>query len=448
MMFVLRRSMFFASCLLALAALPACRQTLVCPDGRVACDGQCVALEVDPAHCGSCGRACEAGETCGLGECRTAEVNHCGAENRACGLGERCEDGRCIAALYAACFNTDEVQPATPTLALAGPPIAVPPGPVALAQLGGELYVASARPGGAERVSRIARDPPQVRAVELSWTSTATPDLQFLGAHAGLLYVSRASLGTLLVLRPDGQVVEEHAFVGEGVPNPNPLGLAFLNDRAYVALNARDEVAVLDVSAVGSCGSPPCIHEVARVDVQPLASAGARAKPARIAIAGGRAYVTLWNFDAFWNPPAGSTGRLAAIDLDSNALDTSAGPGGLVDLGAGCLDPADVAVQGTTLWVACGAFDYSGYPEVRVHGQGIVPIDLSGDAPAVGALLPAPEDAAPGTLAFCADGAYVADRNSGRVFRLDPEAGAIDGAELCPRAASGFAYVADLACGY
>ncbi len=448
MTLALRRSTFLMVTLLALAAQPGCRQTLVCPEGRVACDGRCVALAVEPAHCGACGRACGTGENCTLGECRSAAVNHCGAEDRACGDGERCLEGRCVAALYAACFNTDEVQPATPTLSLAGPPVSVPPGPVALAQLGGELYVASARPGGAEKVSRIARDPPQVRAVALSWTSTATPDLQFLGAHEGYLYVSRASLGTLLVLRADGDVVEEHAFVGVGDLNPNPLGLAFSGDRAYVALNARGEVAVLDVSSVGSCASRPCIQEVARVDVQPLASAGARAMPARIAIAGGRAYVTLWNFDDFWSPPAGSTGRLAAIDLDTNALDTSAGPGGLVDLGAGCLDPADVALQGTTLWVSCGAFDYSAYPDVRVHGQGIVPIDVSGDAPAVGALLPVPEGAAPGTLAFCSGGGYVADRNSGRVFRLDPDAGAIEGAELCPPASSGFAYVADLACGY
>ena len=441
------RPMFLLVTLLALAALPGCRQTLECPADRVACDGRCVALEVDPAHCGSCGRACGASEICGLGECRTAEVNHCGAENRACGLGERCVDGRCVAAMYAACFNSDEVQPATPTLALAGPPIPVAPGPVAFAALDGELYVASARPTGAEKVSRIARDPPQVRAVALPWTSTATPDLQFLGAHDGHLYVSRSSLGTLLVLRPDGEVVEEHAFVGPGVANPNPLGVAFSGDRAYVALNARDEVAVLDVSSVGSCEAPPCIEEVARVNVQPLASAGARAKPSRIAITGGRAYVTLWNFDASWSPPAGSTGRLAAIDLDTNTLDASAGPEGRVDLGAGCLDPADVAVQGTTLWVACGAFDYSGYPDVRVFGQGIVAVDVSGAAPAVGPLLPAPADAAPGKLAFCSGGGYVADRNSGRVFRLDPDAGAVEGVELCPRS-NGFAYVSDLACGY
>ncbi|HYD41283.1 MAG TPA: hypothetical protein VEB43_10685 [Anaeromyxobacter sp.] len=445
MTFVSRRSMFLIVSSLALAALPGCRQTLECPDDRVACDGRCVALEVDPAHCGSCGRACGTGETCGLGECRTAEVNHCGAENRACGDGERCVGGRCIAALYAACFNSDEVQPASPTLALAGPPIDVAPGPIALAELDGELYVASARPRQAEKISRIARDPPQVRSIPLRWSSDATPDIQFLAAHEGYLYVSHSSLGTLLVLTPAGDVVEEHAFVGAGEPNPNPLGLAFSGDRAYVALNARNEVAVLDVSSVG-CEAPPCIEEVTRVNVQPLASPGADAKPARIAVAGQRAFVTLWNYQN-WSPPAGSTGRLAVIDLGANTLDTSAGPGGLVDLGAGCLDPSDVAVDGATLWVACGAFDASDFPVLRVFAQGLVPIDLSQSPPVVGAILPAPADAAPGTLAFCAGGKYVADRNSGRVFRLDPEEGAVDGAELCPRS-NGFAYVADLACGY
>lgn len=445
MMFMPRRPVLLVVNALALAALPACRQTLECTADRVACDGECVSLLASPDHCGACGHACDPGQTCGNGLCEDAE--NCGAPDRACGSGERCVDNRCVAALYAACYNSDEVRPATPTLALAGQPIDVAPGPIALALLDGELYVASARPGGAEKVSRIARDPPRVRVLELPWTSAATPDLQFLGVHGGHLYVSRSSMGTLLVLRPDGAVVEEHAFVAAGQPNPNPLGVAFSGDRAYVALNARDEVAVLDVSSVGSCETPPCLQEVARVDVQPLASQGAHAKPSRIAIAGGRAYVTLWNYDATWSPPAGSTGRLAAIDLDTNTLDGSAGPEGLVDLGTGCLDPADVAVQGTTLWVTCGAFDYSDYPDVRVFGQGIVPVDLSGAAPAAGALLPVPEDAAPGTLAFCSGGGYVADRNSGRVFRLDPEAGAIEGAELCPRS-NGFAYVADLACGY
>lgn len=441
----MRRVVFLLVNLLALAMLQGCRETLVCATGRVACGDSCVSLQTDPDHCGTCGHQCDPGQTCGRGLCEDAE--NCGAPDRACGPGERCVSNRCVAPLYAACFNSDEVQAATLDLGLAGPPIEVAPGPIGLALLDGELFVASARPGGAEKVSRIAREPPRVRAEPLPWSSSATPDLQFLGAHGGHLYVSHSSLGTLLVLTPAGDVVEEHAFVAPGAPNPNPLGVAFSGDRAYVALNARNEVAVLDVSDVGRCAAPPCIEEVARVDVQPLASEGAQAKPSRVAIAGGRAFVTLWNFDASWAPPAGSTGRLAAIDLATNTLDESAGAGGKVDLGPGCLDPADVGVVGSILWVTCGAFDYSGYPDVRVHGQGIVPIDLSVAPVEPRAALPAPADAAPGKLALCEFGWFVADRNSGRVFQLDPARGAVEGMELCP-VSNGFAYVSDLLCGY
>ena len=446
----------------------------LCANGRADCDGACVDLESDPGHCGSCTTACDATQVCttaagGATACAdscaegsqtscdracvdlTSDAWSCGACGRACGTGERCQAGSCAADLYLACYDTGDVRQATRDLAPAGTPLTVAPGPIAFAWSGGELFVASAQPGGAETVARIARDPPAVRASKV-WSDAAVPDVEYLAAHGGLLYLAHNSLGTLLVLSPSGAVVEEHAFVGASDPNPNPLGIAFAGDRAYVALQASNELSVLDVSGVGICAAPgSCIHEVARVDLQPLASPGAQAKPARVAVVGGRAYVTLWNLDASFNPPAGSSGRLAVVDLASNALDASANPGGpagLLDLGPSCLDPADAALQGSTLYVTCGAFDYSQYPTVKILGQGIVPVDVSGPLPSVGSLLPAPVDAAPGELAFCSGSGYVGDRNSGRVFRLDPAAGAIDGVLLCPPSPSGFAYVADIACGF
>jgi hypothetical protein len=246
---------------------------------------------------------------------------------------------------------------------------------------------------------------------------------------------------------PTGATVDELPLAPVGAPDPNPYGIVFLGEKAYVALNARNEVVVLDVSACAGPPGPHCLTELARIDVQPLASAGALAKPSRVAVAGGRVYVTLWNLDASFAVPPGSTGRLAAIDPALDALDatvSSGGTSGLVDLGASCLNATDLAVHGATLYVSCGAYDFSVSPPIV--GNGIAQLDLSGSAPAVGAFLAAPADAAPGKLAFCGDAGYVADRNTGRVFRLDPAAGARDGVELCPPS-GGYASVFDIACG-
>ncbi len=64
----------------------------------------------DPADCGSCGRACGAGEACEAGACASCaplvlcgaactdtniDVRHCGSCGRACGPGESCRGGLC-----------------------------------------------------------------------------------------------------------------------------------------------------------------------------------------------------------------------------------------------------------------------------------------------------------------------------------------------------------------
>jgi hypothetical protein len=452
-----------------------------CDGGRVECGDACVDLESDPAHCGACGDACDGATLCttdgeGATSCQDAcalpaqtacgracvaladDPWNCGACDRACGTNERCEAGACVADLYVACFNSDEVRAATRALEPAGLPIAVAPGPMAFAFLGDALYLASARWTGVETLSELRRDPPAVRAAVLRELNAPIQDIQALAAHDGLLYVSHTSVGTLLVLAPDGAVVDEVPLLPAGAPpdaeSPNPHGIAFAGDDAYVALNERNEIVVLDVSGMAACArgeaEPPCASEVARIDVQPLASAGALTRPSGLVTVGGRVYAALWNLDATWSPPAGSSGRLAAIDAAARALDpavVTGGVGGLVDLGAGCLNPADLALHEGTLWVTCGAFDYSNYPAVAITGGGVVPVDVSGSTPVPGAAIPAGPGEAPGNLAFCGGTGYVGDRNSGRVFRLDPSAGLVDGTELCP-AVDSFAYVTDLACGF
>jgi hypothetical protein len=447
-----------------------------CP-WQTTCGGACVDLASDPAHCGACGAACAGSLVCttnggnstcaascatGQTACGRACVDlathrqNCGACGRTCGSNERCTDGRCLADLYLACFNSDEVREATATLAAAGIPRRVAPGPIGLAWSGDLLAVASSRFGGAETLAAFRFDPPGVRRSTLLETSVASPDFEFLAEHEALLYASHSSLGTLLIVTPGGAVVDEVRFVPAGAPNPNPQGIAFdANDRAWVALAGSGEVVVLDVSQALACAlgahPRPCAREVARLDLAPLASPGALPMPSRIAVTGGRAFVTMWNLDSYFNPPAGSTGRLAAISTGTLDFDAAfAGTtNGLVDLGPGCLNPADVAFQAGKAWVTCGAFDYSNYPSVAILAAGIVPIDLAGPVAQVLPMIAAAPAQAPGKLAFCGGTGYVGDRNSGNVALLDPVSpGTVlgSGVALCP-ASNGYAYVADIECG-
>jgi hypothetical protein len=450
----------------------------VCPADFTVCNGACVDLASDVANCGACGNACKSGWVCttppggatacaldcaaGQTACGDSCVDllsqraNCGACGRACGSGERCTAGRCIADLYLACFNSDEVREATAALAPAGLPIDVAPGPIGLAWAGDLLAVASGKTGGAETLTLLAFDPPGLRQSKILTTSAAAPDVEYLAEHEGILYVSHNSSGTLLLVTTSGHVVDEVSLVPGGSTNPNPQGIAFDSaERAYLALQASGEVLVLDVSHVSSCAAgtqaPPCTSEVARVDLAPLASPTATPMPSRIAVDSGRAYVALWNLDGYWNPPAGSTGRVAAIRTDTATLDADfAGTAnGLIDLGPACLNAADVAVHGGKLYVTCGAFDYSNYPTVTIHGAGIVPVDLSGTVAQVLSPVGAAPDQAPGKLAFCGSTGYVGDRNSGRVTVFDPTSGATTldaGVELCPPS-NGYAYIADIACG-
>lgn len=62
-----------------------------CPQDRPdECDGRCVDVQTDPDHCGECGNACAAGETCQGGQCGVA----CG--NDFCPIAtEVCDNGSC-----------------------------------------------------------------------------------------------------------------------------------------------------------------------------------------------------------------------------------------------------------------------------------------------------------------------------------------------------------------
>lgn len=60
-----------------------------CGLGETNCDGDCVDLDSDPAHCGACYTTCDPGEDCTGGDCR------CGSET-ACAPGLTCCGGACV----------------------------------------------------------------------------------------------------------------------------------------------------------------------------------------------------------------------------------------------------------------------------------------------------------------------------------------------------------------
>ncbi len=406
-----RPATLLVAAVLGAVLLSGCKTEVTCTSDQATCNGQCASLASDPANCGACGRACAAGQSCSAGLC--------------------CEGSQCPPTLYAACFNGAAVQGATTALAPVGAPVAVESGPIALAWQGDALWVASSISNTLDRllVSPSGLAPsgplPTVRVP----VSGSFSDLEYVAAREGTLYVSNAATGSLVLV--DAGTAQVTGEVSLGAFS-YPQGIAFAGSKAYVALNGTGSVAVVNLAA-----TPPVV--TATVDLSALASSGGSPMPSRLAVSGGRLYVTLWNLDATYSP-AGN-GRLAVIDTLTDTLVPGVNP---VDLGAACQDPGGLALLDSTLWVSCGFFAYNG---TTVTGAAFVPVDLSGTSPVVRAAIPV-SGAAPGSLVFCGGVGYAGDRFSGRVLRLDPAAGAVTGQGLvCAPPSTGSSFVADVACG-
>jgi YVTN family beta-propeller protein len=400
-------------------ALPACKSEVVCATGELALDGRCISLQSDPQNCGEIGRACAAGESCSVGLC--------------------CLGSQCPPAVYAACFNTNSLQGVTAAAVPVGAPLALDEGgPMAFTWRGTELWVANSMSNTLDRLSvspaglAPATDLPTI-TIPISGNYA---DLEAIAEKDGLLYVANAAVGSVVVVDPTrtSPIVAEIQLGASS----SPQGIAIQGGKAYVTLRSSNEIAVVDLAT----------RTVAkRVSVAALASAGASAMPGRIVVSGGRAYAVLWNLDPFtdpfiWSP--GGNGRLAVLDTTTDTLVAGATP---VDLGASCLNPAGLAVLGSTLWVTCGYQKYDPAVVQPFEGASFVPVDLSGALPVVGAPVPAGAYG-PGPIAFCNGVGYAGDRYSGNLLRLDPATRTVLGTTpACPASAYGFAMVADLACG-
>jgi DNA-binding beta-propeller fold protein YncE len=402
-----------AAALLLAASLLACQSEVVCASGEIVLDGRCVSLQSDPRNCGAIGRACGAGESCSAGLC--------------------CQGSQCPPAVYAACFNGNSVQGATAGAVPVGAPLPMDAsGPIALAWQGTSLWVANSI---SNTLNRMKVSPAGLSA-DGAFPTVNIPvsgpfsDLEYLAEWNGLLYVSNAAVGSLVVVNPTaGSPIVAEIPLGDF---SYPQGMAFRGNKAYVALNGTGQVAVVDLTT----------RTVKFIELGALGTVPGGALPSRLAVSGDRVYVTLWNLDAFYTP-AGN-GRLAVIDTTTDALVPAVNP---VDLGASCLNPAGIAVEAGTAWVTCGFFPYTATSAADITGAAFVPVNVSGATPLVGSAVPV-SLAAPGAITFCNGVGFAADRFSGNVLRFDPVARSVTGRGLvCPPSGAGSSFVAAVACG-
>jgi hypothetical protein len=278
-------------------------------------------------------------------------------------------------------------------------------------------------------------------------------DFEYVTAHAGRLLVSNAGAGTVVIFEPANGIVADEVPVGS-VAGENVKGIAFAQvngvDTAFVSLQGDavsgdpalgQKIALLDASHLPACGLSasllPCLGAPSYLDVTAGAGpdAGALPFPGRSVTAGGKVYVVLANLKSsggYFGTPGGP-GRLAVVD--------PAGPSvSYFSLSAACGNPGGIALRGSTLWVACAASGASGLAEV----------DLSGPAPVLVAVHPAPVTA-PGNVAFCGDHGFVTDQWSGDVYPFDPvnySASPTSATTVCPASTGqyGYAWASDVAC--
>ncbi|MBW2529765.1 MAG: hypothetical protein JRI23_36650 [Deltaproteobacteria bacterium] len=89
-------------------------QTPTCPAGQVFCEGECTIIDIDPDHCGQCGRRCGPDQVCAAGQCSSdctggttkcgdicvnlnTDQANCGSCGNACAPGEVCDgNGSCV----------------------------------------------------------------------------------------------------------------------------------------------------------------------------------------------------------------------------------------------------------------------------------------------------------------------------------------------------------------
>jgi hypothetical protein len=414
----------------SLAATGCGSQEKVCaPDQRI-CSNACVSLQSDAQNCGACGNVCGAGKGCSAGACVDCAST----------------PGACATAVVAACFNLNQVRPLAADLTASAPPLATDVGPSVFARVDDasasaphRLFVTNDLSAS---ISELRLD---LSASTIGGAAYTVPsgnvgfsDLPFIAAKGKYLLASNAAANSVVVLDTSISATSSEPTPVRGelpLPGPfgNPQGVDFVGSKAYVALNGKDAVAVLDVSQL------PALSLLKTIDLSNLAPPGASAMPSRVIAAGGRIYVTLWGLDPVtFAPPVGGHGRLAVIDpaIDEARPDP-------IDLGASCLNPAGMTLSGSSIWIACG---FHAFNSAQVSGGALVQVDTLLAPPAPVATIALATHAA-GSVAICNGRGYAGATESGRMISFDPGTRALIGDEVvCPAEVGKGSFVSDVTC--
>lgn len=464
------------ACGAAVGALGACVSgAAVCASDATLCGTACTDFARDPSHCGACNNACPASQLCKTGACTAtcdggytacgrscvdllADHYNCGACGHACPGGQVCAAGACRPDVVVACYATRKVVPLTANLTPAGSSYSTPAGPSSIAVHGGVIYAANGWPQASVSVL-----PFDYALPTHDTTITGSDDLQQVGVVGDVVVVANAKVGTLLFLSLSGTVLGELAM-----PNqqnfPNPYSFAVDGTIAWVALTGGDAagsgqaIAKVDVSKLANCAANPAgvgcgttcgtsvLKSIDLTAVTGAADTSGRPYPSNVLATGGKIYVTLANLKqatlscgtacsyTAWAQPAGH-GKLAVVDPAAGDAVS------IVDLGAGCGNAGAMALNGTTLWVACGS---STFP---VDWPGVaVPVNLAVSPAAPGTAL-ALSPVIPAALAFCGGKGYATDQVSRAVVRFDPGARTVGAAvNVCPD--NSWEMVSSVACGH
>lgn len=437
-----------------------------CPSGTTSCDGACADLASAPGHCGACGTACDAAQVCSKSTCAAAcaegltacdracvdldgDDRHCGACGTTCGAGTSCIHGACRS-LQVACFSTNEVRAISPDFRSLAAGRAAGQGPIALAVTGGRVFAVNS-------ISHSISSFPLDGALAGTEKILAGDDFEGVTAHGGLLFISNAGTGTLIVYDPVGERVLDEIALG-ATTDVNPRGIVFVGDRAFVPLygmgaSSGQAIAVVDFSALAACATSPtrvpCGAVEKTIDLRDAAGAydpPGLPLPYRATAVNGVVYVTLPNLkqatsgpmEGYYVDPAGPS-RLAVIDTNQGDAVSFVS---LAPAGTPCRNAGDVRFDGARLWVSCA--------DAAAPGLLAIPLAPSPVSPSLaGTAVASIPVGAPGNLAFCNGMGYVTDLWSGQVLRFDPAAPAAGTATtVCPNSPGqdGWAWAADVAC--